>query len=207
MKSFRAVLLGVAFARAALGQVSTRPAIADSERQELAVDAVNALVLRGSSAAALRERPPHWRGWAFGRLGRAQAALSDGFGSTAVTLITATGGVAASYGPILAMVRASDTERFSFEDSSSPGIQDYAFLGGVRSRGNRLFVTGAFGLAQSTDPGVFNAPKPVVAAFDFSAHAAYRIAGTALSISGLLGPRSTRYVAISLGLELGWFGL
>jgi hypothetical protein len=40
--------------------------------------------------------------------------------------------------------------------------------------------------------------------FDPSANADYRVAGAALALSGVRGPRNTRYVAISLGIELRW---
>lgn len=41
------------------------------------------------------------------------------------------------------MVRATDTERLSFNDSQAAGMRDFAVLAGARSRGDRLFVTGS----------------------------------------------------------------
>jgi hypothetical protein len=39
-----------------------------------------------------------------------------------------------------------------------------------------------------------------------SAHADYRVAGFSLALSGVLGPPPVRFVALSFGAELGWFG-
>jgi hypothetical protein len=73
------------------------------------------------------------------------------------------------------MVRAADTEQWNFA-APSGGVQDYAVLAGVRSRGERLFMVGAVGFAQATpveDIGVFGGPNPrrLALAFDLSAPA------------------------------------
>ena len=109
------------------------------------------------------------------------------------------------------MVRATDNEYAGFEDNPPSGEQDYAVLAGVRSRGDRLFVVGAAGLAQSerTDLrnsfGVLTPERKLAPAFDLSAHADYVVVGLSLNVSGVLGPPSARYIAASLGVELGWF--
>jgi hypothetical protein len=119
-------------------------------------------------------------------------------------------GAAASYGILVGMVRAADTEQWNFE-APARGVQDYAVLAGVRSRGERLFMVGAVGLAQATpveDIGVFGAPNPrrLALAFDLSAHADYTVGGLSLALAGTLGPPKVNCLAVSLGAELGWFG-
>jgi len=148
-----------------------------------------------------------FRAWAFGRLGPAQTTLpgSPIFASFG-------GGVAASYGAIVGILRATDNEYSGFEDNPPPGEQDYAVLAGVRSPGDGLFVVGAAGLAQSVRSdirdsfGALISQRRLAPAFDLSAHADYRVAGLSLTVSGVLGPPSVRYAALSLGAELGWFG-
>jgi hypothetical protein len=134
-----------------------------------------------------------WSAWAFGRLGPAKTSLpgSPIFGSLG-------GGVVVSRGAIVGMFRVTDNENTVFEDNPPTGEHDYAVLAGVRSRNDRLFVVGAAGLAQSA--------RTAAPAFDLSAHADYRVLGLSLTASGVLGPPSARYVTISLGAELGWFG-
>jgi hypothetical protein len=165
---------------------------------------------RSGAQAAADASPAEWRGWAFLHLGPAQTSAIGARDRDNAILASLSGGVAGSYGAILGMFRATDTERLSF--SSAPGVQDYAVLAGARSRGDRLFVVGAAGIAQAmttntTGPtGAPNSNRQFVPAFDLSAHADYRVAGLALTVSGVVGPKNIRYVAISLGAELGWFG-
>jgi hypothetical protein len=145
----------------------------------------------------------NWRGWAFGRVGAAAASKADLRGNTLLSLGV---GVAASHGALLGMVRANDIEPGSFEDNAGSGITDYSALVGARSPGERLFVTAAAGIGQSSQHGTLNSSQ-LVPAFDLSAHADYRFVGVAFTVSGVLGPSSTRYIAISLGAELGRLGL
>jgi hypothetical protein len=163
----------------------------------------------GAQAAATAST--EWRGWSFVRVGPAQTSRVDLHGRADALLGSLGGGVAASYGPILGMVRATDTEDWSFRDSRILGMRDYAVLAGARSRGDRLFVAGAAGIAQSTAEGLnangtSNFSRQLAPAFDLSAHADYRVGGLALTISGVLGRANARYVAVSLGAEVGWFG-
>lgn len=100
----------------------------------------------------------------------------------------------------------------SFSDTPTSGMHDYAVLAGARSPGDRLLITGAAGMAYATPDNVSNADGTLnstshfAPAFDLSAHAAYRVAGLGVSVSGVLGPSSIRYIAVSVGAELGWFG-
>jgi hypothetical protein len=153
-----------------------------------------------------------WRAWAFGRLGPAETSLSDSHGRRKAIFGSAAGGVAASYGPIVGMLRATDNENTTFVDNPPPGEQDYAVLVGLRSRGDRLFVAGAAGLARSVRTdftntfGQFVSDPRLAPAFDLSGHADYAVVGLSLTVSGVLGPPPVRYLAVSLGAELGWFG-
>lgn len=166
----------------------------------------------GAQAAVMA--PREWRAWAYGRVGvgRGGAAEPDLFRQNDARLGSVAAGVVASYGAILGMVRVNDTETFSFSDAAHNGVQDYAVLAGVRSRDDRLFVASAAGLARATPIGPanglgsFNPERRVVPTFDLSAHAEYRVVGLAVTFSGNLGPADTRYLAVSLGAELGWFG-
>ena len=167
---------------------------------------------RLGAQAAVVTPPPEWRAWAFGRVGPAQtsAAARRARPPQRGVLGSAGGGLpATSYGAILGMVRATDTERGSFEDVPSNTIHDYAVLAGARSRGDRLFIAGAAGIAQ-VDGGntgiTTSSNRHLAPAFDLSAHADYRVAGVALALSGVMGPASSRYAAISLGIEVGWLG-
>jgi hypothetical protein len=144
-----------------------------------------------------------WRAWAFGRAGAAAASKADLRGQM---LPSVGAGIAASYGPLLGMVRATDIEPGSFEDNAGTGMTEYAVLAGVRSPGERLFVAGAAGIGESAQHVTLNSNQ-LVPAFDLSAHADYRFVGVALTISGVLGPSSARYVALSLGAELGKLGV
>jgi hypothetical protein len=152
-----------------------------------------------------------WRAWAFVRLGPAQTEHHDGRGGNAV-FVSLGGGVAASYGSLFGMLRETDNESGTFSDNPPAGMLDYALLAGARTRGDRLFFAAAAGIGQakpsdsSTGVATPSFTGQLVPAFDLSAHADYRVAGLSLTISGVLGPPSTRYVAISLGAELGWFG-
>jgi hypothetical protein len=148
-----------------------------------------------------------WSAWAFGRLGPAKTSLpgSPIFGSFG-------GGVVVSRGAIVGMFRVTDNENTVIEDNPPTGEHDYAVLAGVRSRGERLFVTGAAGLARSSPTdlrnnfGELTPERKLAPAFDLSAHADYIVAGLSLAVSGVLGPPPARYVTVSLGAELGWFG-
>jgi hypothetical protein len=110
------------------------------------------------------------------------------------------------------MVRATSNQTLSFSDGPNAEMQDCAVLAGARSRGDRLFVSGAAGIAfaSSNDGGSAigssNSNRHLLPAFDLSAHANRRIIGVALSVSGVLGSAENRYVTISLGAELGRFG-
>jgi hypothetical protein len=161
----------------------------------------------GQTGATLAE-PAAWRAWAFGRLGGASSAPVSVATSGGGVLTSLGGGVAASYGTILGMVRVTDSEQLFV----GPGVRDNALLAGLRSRAGHLFVAGAVGIARATafettdGSGTRTGTPQAGFAYDVSAHAAFRVAGLALAISGVVGPQKTSYVAVTLGAELGWFG-
>jgi hypothetical protein len=157
--------------------------------------------------AAVVAPSPQWRVWGFGSVGPARTWQLDTRGRPNAVYASLAGGLAASYGTILGIVRVTDSERFSFGDTFSNKIYDYAVLAGARSRGDRLFIAAAAGVANATLDRGSSSVELLAPAFDLSAHADYRVAGVALALSGVLGPASTRYVAISLGAEVGWLGL
>ena len=160
----------------------------------------------GAQAAAAA-RPGEWSEWAFGRLGSARTSQIDGHGRPGAVLGSLAFGIGASHGAILGMARVTDTQSWSFGDSPSTGVQDYALLAGLRSRRERVFVSGAAGLALATPSrGALNAESGLAPTYDLTAHADYGIGGVALTVSGVLGPASIRYLAASLGVELGSFG-
>lgn len=153
--------------------------------------------------------PAKWSAWAFGRVGPAQTWLGDTHGRRGEVLVSDAVGIGVSYGPMLGMFRVSDTADLSFDDMPASGLHDDAVLAGVRSQGDRLFVAAAAGLGRATPTNPFGAANPdrrLVPAYDLSAHAVYHVVGLALTASGVLGPANTRYLAVSLGVELGWFG-
>jgi hypothetical protein len=122
-------------------------------------------------------------------------------------LTSLSGGVAASYGMLIGMVRVTGSQQLF----DGPGVVDEALLAGVRSSGDHFFVTGAAGIAQATpsvsgDAGTTNGAAQAAFAYDFAGHAGFRVAALSLAVSGVAGPSKTSYVALSLGVELGWFG-
>ena len=163
--------------------------------------------VRGQTVATSPE-PTEWQVWAFGRLGGASSAPGAVATSGGGVLTSLGGGVAASYGPLLGMVRVTDSEQLFV----GPGVRDDALLVGVRSRDDHLFAAGAVGIAratafQTTDgSGTITGSPRTTFGYDGSVHAAFRAAGIALSVSGVVGPQKTSYVAVALGVELGWFG-
>src|SRR4051812_19616623 len=116
----------------------------------LAIALLTAPFCRVGAQAGAKTAPREWRAWAFGHAGPAWTSGIDSHGRSNPVLVSVGGGVAASYGAMFGMVRATDTERFSFEDSPGLGVQDYALLAGARSRGDRLFIAGTAGIAQTT---------------------------------------------------------
>ena len=161
----------------------------------------------GQAGATLPESTA-WRAWAFGRLGGASGAPGAVATSGGGILTSLGGGVAASHGIVVGMIRATDSEQLFV----GPGVRDNAVLIGLRSRANHLFVAGAVGVAratafETTDGSGTSAGTPRTAfAYDVSTHADFQVVGLALAVSGVVGPRKTSYVAVTLGAELGWFG-
>jgi hypothetical protein len=114
-----------------------------------------------------------------------------------------------SVGPVMLCFRTTDVGPFI---SAGDGVRDNGLLGGVRSRGRRMFASAALGFAnashyhQSDQNGPELAPSAGVLAYDVTAHANLLVLGAAVSFSGNLGPAPTRYSAVTVGLEVGWFG-
>jgi hypothetical protein len=167
---------------------------------------------RVDAQAGAGARSAERRAWVFGRIGAgARVPFPPPSAGGDQTLLALTAGAAASYGMMFGMVRAAYNERFSFETPDS-GVQDYAALAGVRSRGDHRFAAAAVGLGLATPIGGSNdlyslrPDRQLDLAYDFSAHAAYRVGGFAISLSGVVGPARASYVALSLGAEPGWFG-
>jgi hypothetical protein len=115
-----------------------------------------------------------------------------------------------SVGSLLLMYRGSDVGPFI---GAGDGVRDDAALLGVRAGGRRLFGSASLGYARAAhyhacdgcgapyvDSGVG------VLAYDVTGHANYIVPGIAVSLSGDLGPSRAAYSALTVGLELGWFG-
>jgi hypothetical protein len=156
---------------------------------------------------ATRAESTAWQGWAFARLGGASSAPAAVATSGGGVLTSLGGGIAASHGMVLGMIRVTDSEQLF----AGPGVRDNALLIGLRSRGDHLFVVGAVGIDRATafetgDAGTSTGAPQTAFAYDLSAHADILAAGLALAVSGVVGPQRTSYVAVTLGAELGWFG-
>src|SRR5579885_2567722 len=76
--------------------------------------------------------------WAFARIGPAKTSLKSAHDEPGEILGGFSAGIAASRGRLIGMIRATDTERVGFSDTPSAAMGDYAILGGVRTRGDRL---------------------------------------------------------------------
>lgn len=166
------------------------------------------IVRLGAQSAAAA--PPAIRVWAFGRIGPAWSSAKSG--NYGARLASGALGIAGSYGAALGMIRTTaNADARWLPDSPVPGMQDVAVLIGARSRGDRLFLAGVVGVANATPGGTFSPSGALIRGelaptFDLSAHADYRVVGGAFALSGVLGPPSIRYVALSIGVELGWLG-
>ena len=115
-----------------------------------------------------------------------------------------------SVGHVMLSYRNTDVGPFI---SAGDGVRDNGLLGGVRTGGHHLFASAVLGLAnvshyhQCDQCGRLDVdPSVRVMAYDFTAHANYRVLGVAASFTGVTGPASVRYAAFTVGLEAGWFG-
>jgi hypothetical protein len=146
--------------------------------------------------------------WAFLRLGAGSLGPRIPARTPDDQVPSLSAGLAGSIGPFVGMARFTDSEAI-FE---GPGVEDQALLAGVRSGGHDLFVVGAAGLARAKAVENFDngsgthGPSEAALAYDLSAHADFRIIGLGLAVSGVVGAERTTYIALTLGLELGWFG-
>jgi len=118
-----------------------------------------------------------------------------------------------SVGPIVAGVRLGGAGQVRFDE---PGEErnDEAFLLGARTQRSRVFLLGAFGVARVTSSSnLCNGPcaplspfNTTEAAYAVEAHANLVFGGAGATMFGALGPRSVRYNAFALTLDVGWFG-
>jgi hypothetical protein len=96
---------------------------------------------------------------------------------------------------------------------SGDGVRDRALLAGMRTGGHRLFASAALGHGTAThylqrgEQSAALVDPPVDAlAYDAALHANFELLGLALNLSGNVGPARVAYSAVTLALELGWFG-
>lgn len=68
-----------------------------------------------------------------------------------------------------------------------------------------IFTSG--GSFNSDDGGSSEGSDSGALGYDLSGHAAYRLAGLELALSGVAGGSQRSYVALTLGLDVGWLGL
>ena len=175
---------------------------------------VGALLLLGApitnahgQTGAPPARSTPWNAWAFVRLGGASGAPGAVATSGGGVLTSLGGGVAASHGMLLGMIRVTDSQQLL----DGPGVRDDALLAGLRSPGRHAFIAGAIGVDRATafetsDTGTSTRSARTALAYDFTAHTDFRVGGLALAVAGVVGPPRTSYVALTLGAELGWFG-
>ena len=118
--------------------------------------------------------------------------------------------VSLSVGPVALSFRSSDVGPFI---GAGDGVRDNGLLGGVRTGGRRLFGSAAVGFANASHYHQCDQcgrtdvdPSVGVMAYDVTVHANLLVFGAAASFSGVVGPTRVRYSAVTVGLEMGWFG-
>lgn len=88
-------------------------------------------------------------------------------------------------------------------------------LTGMRTGGHRVFASGVVGYSRAKpyqDGGIDGggrrtyAPSESALAYDVSLHGNVYVPGVALSLSGDIGSSRSTYTALTLSVELGWFG-
>jgi hypothetical protein len=137
--------------------------------------------------------------WVFAGLGRGSIE-----GSLATTF-----GASYSPGPLIFTLRRSGASQW-FGD----GIDEAAFLAGVRTSGSRAFAAAQLGTSgihrYHTCDGpcgaAWTGPSRSAIAFDLSAQANYIVPGIGVDIFGAVYPTSHRYTGVAVILQLGWFG-
>jgi hypothetical protein len=118
-----------------------------------------------------------------------------------------------SVGPIVAGVRLGGSSQLRF-DSADEERNDQAFLLGARTPGSRGFLLGAIGIARvSSSSNLCSGPcgpgspfNTTQAAYALEDHLNFEFVGVGVTMFGALGPRSVRYNAFALTLDVGWFG-
>jgi hypothetical protein len=167
----------------------------------LLVCAAPASAQRASEDSLTRRasQDPELLGWISLGAGLSKFAFSSGFaGRLAINL---------SSGRYLAMYRGS----VGIEDLESSDVTEAAGLVGVRTaKRSGAYKTVAAGLSRvqwsnGCESTCLRGTETAVA-LDFGAHGSKRIAGFAANIYGAVGPKNTRFISMTLSLELGWFG-
>lgn len=106
--------------------------------------------------------------------------------------------------------------RGGFSGNPFPGtsndVHSNAVLFGARTDGRRLFGSAALGYGRATAQHYSDNGNPIeyptvgVLAYDCAVHANYIVPGIAASFSGIIGTSHTTSLAVTVELELGWFG-
>jgi hypothetical protein len=142
----------------------------------------------------------------WGSLGLGQGSVHGG--NNGMLGVVTRGNV--SIGPWLLTYRGSDVGPYF---GTGNGVRDDGVLVGLRTGGRRLFGSAALGYVRASsyhqcDQCGREQVNPSVGAFayDVTLHANYVIAGIQASLSGSTGPSGVKYSALTVGLELGWFG-
>ena len=180
-------------AYAAFGLITSFPLVAQTVATTAAADT-------GASPKHIAANPWPQRGWISVGVG----AGTSPYGSLAAV---ATGWY--SVGPVVAGVRHAGAGQWFGEQRS-----DQAFLMGARTRGSRAFLLGGVGTAKVESSWTCDGPcgsgitRPSTTemAYAFEAHANASIVGLGVMMFGVLGPTSTRYNALALTIDAGWFG-
>ena len=138
------------------------------------------------------------RGWLFLALGK---------GSIENSIAGSYGGSYAP-GPLIFTLRNSGAEQI-FGD----GVEETAFLIGVRSTGPRSFVSAQLGPSAvdrfhtcDCSGNDWTGPKHTGLAFDVAVQGNWVIPGIGFDMFGNLFPSSHRYAAVAVMVQLGWFG-
>ena len=152
--------------------------------------------LQGQATTTTNRWPQ--RAWLFAGLGTGSIK-----GSLAGTI-----GGSYSPGALIFTVRRSEAAQW-FGD----GIDDAAFLVGIRSRGARNFVSAQLGPAAAhrshtcdCSAADWTGPTRGAIAFDLAAQSNWLIPGIGFDVFGEAFPSSHRYAAVAVMLQLGWFG-
>ena len=138
---------------------------------------------------------------------RAWIFLAIGRGSIENSIAGSYGG-SYSPGPLIFTLRNSGAEQIIGD-----GVEETAFLVGVRSTGPRGFVSAQLGPSAvhrfhtcDCSGNDRTGPKHTGLAFDVAVQGNWVIPGIGFDAFGDLAPSSHRYAALAVMVQLGWFG-